>query len=38
MPNVKSLYIDREWEMKCIDKICSEIRNDFPYMNKETER
>jgi len=24
---LKSLYIDREWETKCIDKICEEIRN-----------
>ena len=25
------LYIDRNWETKCIDRICSEIRNKFPY-------
>lgn len=24
---LKNLYIDREWETKCIDKICEEIRN-----------
>jgi hypothetical protein len=24
----KSLYIDREWETKCIDRICEEIRNN----------
>jgi hypothetical protein len=25
---LKSLYIDREWETKCIDKICDHIRDD----------
>jgi hypothetical protein len=24
----KNLYIDREWETKCIDKICQEIRQN----------
>ena len=24
---LKNLYIDREWELKCIDKICESIRN-----------
>lgn len=28
---MNSLYIDRNWETKCIDKICSEIRKNFPY-------
>jgi hypothetical protein len=32
--DTKSLYIDREWETKCIDKICSEIRQQFPHQNK----
>lgn len=26
----KNLYIDRDWETKCIDKICEEIRNNSP--------
>lgn len=26
-----SLYIDKAWEIKCIDKICNEIRYLFPY-------
>ena len=26
---LKNLYIDREWETKCIDKICEKIRNSF---------
>ena len=30
----KSLYIDREWETKSIDKICEEIRNHFSYEDK----
>ncbi len=25
---LKNLYIDREWETKCIDKICEHIRDD----------
>lgn len=25
---MNNLYIDREWETKCIDKICSEIRDN----------
>ena len=24
---LKNLYIDRDWELKCIDKICESIRN-----------
>jgi hypothetical protein len=31
---LKNLYIDREWETKCIDKICNEIRYSFPYQEK----
>ena len=31
---LKNLYIDREWETKCIDKICSEIRYLFPHQEK----
>jgi hypothetical protein len=27
----KNLFIDMEWELKCIDKICNEIRHSFPY-------
>lgn len=27
---LKNLYIDRDWETKCIDKICEEIRNNSP--------
>lgn len=26
--NKNNLYIDREWESRCIDKICNIIRND----------
>lgn len=26
-----NLFIDKEWELKCIDKICCEIRHSFPY-------
>ena len=28
-----SLFIDREWETKSIDKICTKIRHLFPYQN-----
>jgi hypothetical protein len=29
-----SLYINRDWETKCIDKICSEVRASFFYQGK----
>lgn len=25
--DIKSLYVDQNWELRCIDKICQEIRN-----------
>jgi hypothetical protein len=31
---LKNLYIDRDWETKCIDKICTEIRQQFPHQDK----
>ena len=31
---LKNLYIDREWETKCIDKICEKIRHLFPFGDK----
>ena len=31
---LKNLYIDRDWEIKSIDKICNEIRDRFSYEDK----